>query len=108
MKRIALQHFHQPPLRLNCAQAVLAAYQETTGDTSMSLPSFQAYGGGRAPQGLCGAVHAAALTRPALAEAIKAEFLARTGALGCRELKARGVSCKACVELAAEILQQRC
>lgn len=106
MKSTAAKLFHQPPQNLNCAQSVLAAYQEATGDTSTALEPFRAHGGGRAPEGICGAIYAACQLRPEAAEGMKADFQAHTGALGCRELKAKGISCKACVELAAELLEK--
>jgi hypothetical protein len=59
MKEHALKVFRQPPERLNCAQAVLHAWREVAGDTSIALADLKPFGGGRAPDGLCGALRAA-------------------------------------------------
>lgn len=106
MKARAGELFHQPPQNLNCAQAVLAAWKEATGDPSHSVEDFRAFGGGRAPGGTCGALYAACQARPEATEALQTAFLAKFGELGCRELKGKAVSCRTCVEAAAEFLQQ--
>lgn len=107
MKQHALAVFHRPPERLNCAQAVLAAYQAVTGRTVAPLSDFEGLGSGRAPEGECGALHAACRIAPASAPALQREFLHRAGATQCRDLKRRlRVPCTDCVALAAELLQQ--
>lgn len=103
MKTHALAVFHRPPERLNCAEAVLAAHQTVTGDHSIAVASFKPWGGGRAPDGRCGALHAACTLAPASAEKISAAFLARIGALRCREIEH---PCVECVGTAAELLEQ--
>jgi hypothetical protein len=70
MKEHALKVFRQPPVRLNCAQAVLHAWREVSGDTSIALVDLKPFGGGRAPEGLCGALHAACMVAPSQAEAL--------------------------------------
>ena len=74
MKEHALKVFRQPPERLNCAQAVLHAWREVSGDTSIALADLKPFGGGRAPDGLCGALHAACMVAPGRAEALKQKF----------------------------------
>jgi|GEM_PF-444991 len=103
MKARALAVFHRPPERLNCAQAVLAAHQAVTGDHSLAVASFKPWGGGRAPDGRCGALHAACLLAPASEEKLCAAFLIRIGALRCREIER---PCVQCVGTAAELLEQ--
>ena len=61
MKEHALKVFRQPPERLNCAQSVLYAWREVSGDTSIALADLKPFGGGRAPGGLCGALHTACM-----------------------------------------------
>ena len=102
MKTRALAVFHRPPERLNCAQAVLAAHQAVTGDHSLALASFKPWGGGRAPDGRCGALHAACLLAPASEEKLCAAFLIRIGALRCREIER---PCVQCVQTACALLQ---
>ncbi len=106
MKHRALTVFRQPPHRLNCAQSVLHAFQEVTGQTHLSLADFKFYGGGRAPGGLCGALHAACTVVPEKADELKARFAARLGSLHCRELRAaRQHPCEICVSHAAELIE---
>ena len=106
MKEHALKVFRQPPERLNCAQAVLHAWREVSGDTSIALADLKPFGGGRAPDGLCGALHAACMVAPGRAEALKQHFAARLGSLYCRELRAAKVHpCETCVVQATELLE---
>jgi hypothetical protein len=105
MKNLAREHFHRPPERLNCAQAVLYAYQQITGDRILSIVDFKPFGGGRAPEGLCGALHAACAVAPSKAENLRRRFAEATGSLFCKELKGvTKVPCDTCVSTAAEIL----
>ncbi len=107
MKHHALEHFRRPPERLNCAQSVLYAYRETTGDKGVSISDMQAFGGGRAPGGLCGALHAACTVAPHKAERLKARFAAITGSVFCRELRqANQHPCEVCVSESAHLLEE--
>ncbi|MFH1498437.1 MAG: redox-active protein [Verrucomicrobiota bacterium] len=103
MKTHALAVFHRPPENLNCAQAVFAAYQAVSGDHSLTVASFKPWGGGRAPGGRCGALHAACTLAPASAGKINDAFLTRIGALCCREITQ---PCVDCVGTAAALLEQ--
>lgn len=106
MKEHALKVFRQPPERLNCAQAVLHAWREVSGDTSIALADVKTFGGGRAPDGLCGALHTACLVAPDWAEALKQNFAARLGSLYCKELRTAKVHpCETCVVQATELLE---
>jgi len=106
MKNHALKVFRQPPEHLNCAQSVLHAWREVTGNTSIALADLKPFGGGRAPAGLCGALHAACLVAPDWAEALKQNFAERLGSRYCKELRAAKVHpCETCVGQAAELLE---
>jgi predicted Fe-Mo cluster-binding NifX family protein len=106
MKGIARATFHQPPERLNCSQAVLAAYQETTGDRSCPVVDFKPLGGGRAPDGTCGALHAACLIAPEVESTLRSQFVKRAGSTACKELKKdHKLPCEQAVEIAAELLE---
>ena len=106
MKNHALKVFRQPPEHLNCAQSVLHAWREVTGDTSIALAGLKPLGGGRAPDGLCGALHAACLAAPKQAEALKQNFATRLGSLYCKELRAAKMHpCETCIGHAAELLE---
>lgn len=106
MKHRALAVFRQPPQRLNCAQSVLHAFQEVTGQTHLSLADFQRQGGGRAPDGLCGALHAACAIAPEQADQLKMRFATSLGSLYCLELRAaRQHPCEVCVSHAADLVE---
>jgi len=87
MKTHALSVFHQPPADLNCAQAVLDAYQSVTGKHVATIADFKKFGGGRAPENECGALFAACQAAPVSAVSIRAEFAKIAGSTRCRELK---------------------
>ena len=102
MKNTALQYFTAVPKQHNCAQAVAAGAGRE--DLVCSLGSC---GGGRAPEGLCGALYAALLLAPETEhEKIRASFKAAAGALTCREIKAAAqFPCTGCVRVAAELTE---
>lgn len=90
--------------RYNCAQAVLAAF-----DSEHELiPGAKTLGGGRAPEGLCGAFHSAKqLVNEENHATMLAEFHEAAGAVSCREIRALGkLKCHQCVEFAAAKVQE--
>lgn len=103
-KEKALQSFRQPPLCLNCAQAIAHGF-----DREDLLAELQTAGGGRAPDGLCGALFAAMkiageTAAPALADA----FEKRLGYRRCLNLKKDSrTPCPTCVATAAELLSEQ-
>jgi hypothetical protein len=106
MKDTALENFRRPPQMLNCAQSVLYAYQAVYGDASMPVSEMKPFGGGRAPGGLCGALHAACTIAPQKAEVLKSKFAATTGSTLCKELRETSeLACQTCVSESARILQ---
>lgn len=95
--------------RMNCAQSVLRAYQESHGLSDEKIQEARAHGGGRADGGLCGALYAA--LQLAKSEEVRAElrrqFRETAGAETCREIKnGSGYPCKDCVGLAARLLNE--
>lgn len=96
----ALATFRTEPWRHNCAQAVCAAL----GREGL-LEAVSACGTGRAPGGLCGALHGALLCTPAQSrEELRRRFVEKLGYSHCRELKREGcVSCRDCVASAASL-----
>lgn len=97
--------------RMNCAQSVLRAYQQTHAVTEEQIAAAKAHGGGRAEGGLCGALHAALLLAktPEQQQQIRAGFAREAGAETCKGIKGAGGSgypCKDCVALAARLLQE--
>ena len=106
MKDHALAVFRKAPAHINCAQTVIHAWREVTGDTAIPLAEFKPFGGGRAPGGLCGALHAACRIAPDKAEALKASFAQRLGSVLCSELRAaKQHPCELCVTHAVELLE---
>ncbi len=96
----ALATFRQPPHMYNCAQTICAAFGRED-----LLDEMKNCGGGRAPEGTCGALYGAMQVAPERAEGIKAAFGAALGATQCRHLKGENrVPCQLCVRTAAELL----
>ena len=98
------------PHRLNCAQSIAVTLQEkfSLGDEMMAR--FAACGGGRAPDGYCGAFYAAKciLERYAAQDAAAKIELLRSfaGSLKCKEIKAlKKKSCLECIEKAVEAVE---
>lgn len=103
----ALEAFNREPVALNCAQAVVEAYELTTGRTVGALADFKPHGGGRAPGNECGALYAACQCMPDEAEALRAGFGKILGAGQCRTLKRElRVSCDTCVQTAVVLLAE--
>lgn len=105
MKNHALAVFHRPPANLNCAQAVLDAFQSVTGRHLAPVADFKLFGGGRAPGGECGALYAACRAAPEAAEQLRTAFADRTGSTLCKTLKKElRFPCADCVDAAADLL----
>lgn len=110
MPKKARDFFHDPIHHYNCAQAILKAFQEKYNLPDKIIIDFAKYGGGRAPEGLCGALYAAnylilnipALSQhsPKLYQTLCAAFSAKASAITCKEIrKAKQLSCEGCVDL---------
>lgn len=93
-----------PERKLNCAQAVLKAFQEQLSIPEDMITGFKAYGGGRAPLSHCGAVFAAdfvlGMAGIELESVNVVEFIeSKAGSVKCEEIKSLGkLSCLECVE----------
>ena len=90
----------QPPRRLNCAQSVLALC-----GNEGRIEEFAEFGGGRAPEGLCGALYAALQLVPDEKRgALRRAFAEEAGAEKCLDIKkGSGTSCQMCVAIAAAL-----
>ncbi|MBQ9095769.1 MAG: hypothetical protein IJY53_05490 [Akkermansia sp.] len=99
----ALSTFREPPFMYNCAQTICAAFGRED-----LIESMKACGGGKAPDGTCGALYAAMTLAGDKAETIRTAFTATHGACTCRELKGGSprVACQDCVKTAAALLEQ--
>jgi hypothetical protein len=89
-----------------CCQAVLHAFRGRLPVGEEVLAAARGAGGGRAPGGRCGALHAAHLLVPAAHHpGIEADFVRAAGSAICREIRrARAVSCRECVAAAARLV----
>ncbi len=90
---------------MNCAQAVLKAFKDKC-PTDQTMAKM---GGGRAPEGVCGAYYAAnhllEKCHPEKVEEFKQEFKNFAGSLKCREIKRiHKTPCADCIAKAAEFL----
>ena len=101
--------FHEEK-RGNCALAVAYGYARGTGKTELeatdAAQTFRGFGGGKAPDGYCGALYTAKLMQPDHADAIE-DFFKRgsEGFTKCSEIRPNKViPCVRCVELAGEAL----
>lgn len=98
----ALEYFQMTPHK-NCAQSVAMG---------CGFPELEeelaACGGGRAPGGRCGALHAALRITPEdKHEAIIKGFVAETGSELCKEIKTVcKTPCTKCVEVAAALAEK--
>ncbi len=105
----AEKFFHTGTEKLNCAQAVLKAFQKKLNIHDSVIDEFRAYGGGRAAEGICGALYAAEY----LAEkhnygTLKEHFANEAGHTKCRELKQHAkTSCVSCVKIADTLLAKK-
>lgn len=96
--------------KLNCGQAVIAAFSQKHALSPEVVEIFASYGAGRAPEGECGALYAA---KYILQKAHKAKitdcqkaFIAAAGSTKCKEIrKLNKLPCIGCVEKAAEFLE---
>ncbi len=97
------------PGKLNCGQAVIAAFKEKFSLSDDSVNLFAAYGSGRAPENVCGTLYAAQYLlkgkdQEKLAQCEKI-FIAKAGSTKCKEIrKLNKLSCVGCVETIAEFL----
>lgn len=93
----------------NCAQSILRGFQEQMNVSEEQIAEAKKHGGGKAEDGLCGALHSALnLTDDtSVKEELSAEFIAKAGSDKCREIRRNGkLSCEDCVRLAATILHK--
>ncbi len=102
-KEKALRSFRQPPLNLNCAQAIAHGFDRD--DLAAEMANC---GGGNALGGICGALYCAMRLGENSAENIAAEFEKKLGYRNCAQLKRDGrVPCRECVATAAELLAEK-
>jgi len=101
------QYFHKAPGNYNCAQAILKGFEQEFSIDNSQIDAFRAFGGGRAPLGVCGALFAAQQLAPEQADELQKDFIKHCGSAYCKELKQqRKVSCGECVKVADRLLRK--
>ena len=100
--------------RLNCVQTILGAFKDAGKfnfvDEQM-IDSFSSFGGGRAPEGVCGAYYSAVqlLSKVQDFEAVKkfeTEFFEKFKTSKCKDLKANKISCIDAIGFCGEFLEK--
>jgi hypothetical protein len=97
--------------RMNCAQAVMSAFKEDFCIDEAKINELQHCGGGRAPEGLCGAFYATSeilkLKNAEGIENLENTFLEHAGSVKCKEIRAsKKMSCLDCIEKSATFIQE--
>ena len=105
------EFFHQPPHNYGCSQAVILGFENEFGTTAEDVTLAGEWRGGRAPEGICGALYAAnyLLAKRGLAP-ITDEFSAVAGSPHCRGIKGpegTHYPCLECVKLADQLVEER-
>ena len=95
----------------NCAQAVIAGFKDKFSLKDELVANFAGYGGGKAPEGFCGALYAVRHIlkdkSAAVIEECSKAFVKAAGSNKCREIRSmKKLSCLGCVEKAAEVLDE--
>lgn len=102
----ATDTFHHPDFKHNCAQAVAYRWKELFPDSSV-VEKYLEFGGGRAPEGKCGALFAAMNACPACSQKIEQEFSQQVGAVTCRDIKTIAKTpCPRCVDVADMLVEK--
>jgi len=102
------QYFHTLPDNLNCAQAILKGFQKEFNITDQEIEEYRAWGGGRAKDGICGALFSAeGLLRRIGKPGITEEFNALAGDISCLDIKKAKFPCKYCVQIADALLEKK-
>jgi len=95
--------------RLNCAQSVISAFKENYDIDADTIERFKELGGGKAPEGVCGAYYAAKFVleknAPEKIVELSNYLIEHAGSLNCTEIKSnKRLSCLGCVEKVSEYL----
>jgi hypothetical protein len=95
--------------RYNCAQAVLRAYTPAIGmsdeNQTRFLEQFSQFGGGRAPEGECGALFAAKaiLSDSDAKQKVEDDFVRAAGSTKCSDIRGpKTITCAQCVQVASD------
>nr|WP_320013877.1 hypothetical protein [uncultured Desulfobacter sp.] len=87
----------------------MKVFQLEFGISEETIQTAALQGGGKAPEGVCGALHAVRviLGSGSALEEIENDFSAKAGSKQCREIRGmRSLPCSGCVTLSAYLLEQ--
>ncbi len=101
--------FYHGAEKYNCAQAVLRAFMEGFYIPQETIDHYKKAGGGRAEDGICGALYAVReiLKNNDKFKAAEKIFTDSAGSAKCKEIRSlKLLDCPGCVDLAADILNQ--
>ncbi len=99
--------------RKNCAQAVLCGFKEVLNISDETITEFGAFGTGRAPENLCGAIYAAEMvlaqhSDQKTVQQLRDYFVENAGSDKCRDIRGhKKMSCVGCVENAVKFVSNQ-
>lgn len=102
----ATHTFHHPHYAHNCAQAITHKWHKLFNRSDALVAQGKAWGGGRAPEGICGAMYAGLqLVADYQKKTFAEQFIQQAGHAQCKIIRRQGVtSCVQCVEIADLLL----
>ena len=101
-------YFHKQPENLNCAQAILKGFQQEFNISDLEIEESRALGGGRAQEGICGALFSAErLLNQAGKKGITEEFNRIVGKTKCLDIKDLKFPCIDCVRIADDLVENK-
>jgi hypothetical protein len=92
----------------NCAQAIFKVFQHKVDADPDLIHQYAEYGGGRAKEGVCGALFAVEqlAANSVIAQKARQRFARQVGSIFCGDILELGrLSCAGCISIAAKILQ---
>jgi len=96
--------------KLNCGQTIVHAFKDKFSLPGDLIAQFEGYGGGKAPEGHCGAFYAAKVIlenrHPEKLKDCEQTLITHSGSTKCKEIRSsRKLTCIGCVEKVAESLE---
>jgi len=106
---LAESFFHKKPFNFNCTQSIMKSFQEENKFNDELIMDNSRMGGGRAPEGQCGAYYAARLVLKDNTDhqtQLDTAFLKEMKSVYCRDIRPNKiVPCQQIVKLTAEFIE---
>ncbi len=106
----ASEYYHHPKYLFNCAQAIVYKWSEINGISTLRASDLRGMGSGRAPKGICGALHGALMLFDGDSkkqEQLTKEFEATIGSALCRTIRMEKLAaCKQCIDVVDGLVEQ--